>query len=225
MNKPESVPRVGEVDWGDLRRLRPISDVFGQDRGTTIRRYYIDKFLKDNRKCITGNVLEIGDATYTKKFGAADAMVDILNLRSTGQKGTLVGDLVTGEGVPKNRYNAIILTQVLHILPDMESALQNVFSALIPGGVILATVPVITQVSRFDMERWGDYWRLTDKALELLADKNIPNGQTTVTAYGNHLTALAALTGLAAEELKESELEYFDPDYQILIGMYSKKRK
>ena len=47
MNKSESVPRVGEVDWGDLRRLRPISDVFGQDRGTTIRRYYIDKFLKD----------------------------------------------------------------------------------------------------------------------------------------------------------------------------------
>ena len=68
MNKPESVPRVGEVDWGDLRRLRPISEVFGQDRGTTIRRYYIDKFLKDNRKCITGNVLEIGDATYTKNL-------------------------------------------------------------------------------------------------------------------------------------------------------------
>ena len=223
MNKPESVPRVGEVDWGDLRRLRPISDVFGQDRGTTIRRYYIDKFLKDNRKCITGNVLEIGDATYTKKFGAADAMVDILNLRSTGQKGTLVGDLVTGEGLPKNRYDAIILTQVLHILPDMESALQNVFSALVTGGVILATVPVITQVSRFDMQRWGDYWRLTDKALELLADKNLPNCQTTVTAYGNHLTALAALTGLAAEELTGRELEYFDPDYQILIGMYSKK--
>jgi SAM-dependent methyltransferase len=225
LNKPESVPRVGEVDWGDLRRLRPISDVFGQDRGTTIRRYYIDKFLKDNRKCITGNVLEIGDATYTKKFGAADAMVDILNLRSTGQKGTLVGDLVTGEGVPKNRYNAIILTQVLHILPDMESALQNVFSALVPGGVILATIPVITQVSRFDMERWGDYWRVTDKALELLAEKNLPNCQTAVTAYGNHLTALAALTGLAAEELTGSELEFFDPDYQILIGMYSKKRK
>ena len=124
-----------------------------------------------------------------------------------------------------NRYNAIILTQVLHILPDMESALQNVFSALVPGGVILATIPVITQVSRFDMERWGDYWRVTDKALELLAEKNLPNCQTAVTAYGNHLTALAALTGLAAEELTGSELEFFDPDYQILIGMYSKKRK
>lgn len=223
MNNPDAIPEIGEVQWGDLRRLSPLSNVFGQDRGTTIRRYYIDKFLKDNCNCITGTVLEVGDDTYSQKFGQPGVRVDVLNLDTSGLKGSLVGNLVTGEGLPKNRYNAIILTQVLHVVPDMEAALRNIFSALVPEGVLLATVPVITQVSRYDMDRWGDYWRVTDKALKLLADKNIPNCQTTISTYGNHLTAIAALTGLAAEELTQIELDYFDPDYQILIGMYSKK--
>jgi hypothetical protein len=30
-----------------------------------------------------------------------------------------------------------------------------------PGGVLLATVSGISQISRYDMYRWGDYWRFT----------------------------------------------------------------
>ena len=142
MNNPDAIPAVGEVEWGDLRRLSPLSNVFGQDRGTTIRRYYIDKFLKDNSNCITGTVLEVGDATYSQKFGQPGVRVDVLNLHTNRLKGNLVGNLVTGEGLPKNRYNAIILTQVLHVVPDMEAALRNIFSSLAPEGVILATLPV-----------------------------------------------------------------------------------
>ena len=148
---------------------------------------------------------------------------DVLLPSTNGQKGTVVGNLISGEGIKNNYYDAVILTQVLHVLPDMGVALKCVFDALVSGGVLLATLPTITQISRYDMDRWGDYWRVTDKAVQLLAERNIPSCNTTVTAYGNHLTAIAALTGLAAEEFKKNELEYFDPEYQILIGMCSQK--
>ncbi len=44
----------GRVDLGDLRSLRPVSASFGQDRGTPIRRYYIERFLQQERSAIRG---------------------------------------------------------------------------------------------------------------------------------------------------------------------------
>ena len=44
--KLQSVP-VGSVNFGTLRRLSPISPVFGIDRDLiSVERYYIDKFLE-----------------------------------------------------------------------------------------------------------------------------------------------------------------------------------
>jgi len=51
-----------------FNRLKPISKVFGFDRGTPIDRYYIENFLSQHRNDIHGIVLEIGDNTYTKKI-------------------------------------------------------------------------------------------------------------------------------------------------------------
>ena len=219
----QDVPKIGEVNFGDLRRLNPLSREFGQDRGTPIRRYYIDQFLTDNKEFIAGKVLEVGDNTYTLKYGQPGVNGDVLSLSDGGQRDVMVGNLVTGEGVPRGQYDAIILTQVLHVLTDIGVALEHIYAALAEGGVILATLPVITQISRYDMDRWGDYWRVTDKAVQLILDRYIPGCTAKIRAYGNHLTAIASLSGLAAEELTTQELDYFDSDYQILIGIHVKK--
>src|SRR5439155_7463170 len=55
---------------GTLRRLTPLSDAWGFDRGTPIDRYYIERFLKRHQADIRGRVLEIRDSTYTQRFGA-----------------------------------------------------------------------------------------------------------------------------------------------------------
>ena len=62
-----------KVNLGDLRSLRPISTVFGQDRGTTIRRYYIERFLAAERGAIRGRILEIGENRYSRMFGQPGA--------------------------------------------------------------------------------------------------------------------------------------------------------
>src|SRR5690348_8634455 len=45
MNTNDAAIGVGRVNFGDLRRLKPISVVWGFDRGRPVDRYYIEQFL------------------------------------------------------------------------------------------------------------------------------------------------------------------------------------
>jgi hypothetical protein len=45
------------------RATAPVSADFGYDRGTPIDRYYIERFLNDERDSIRGQVLEVKDST------------------------------------------------------------------------------------------------------------------------------------------------------------------
>ena len=55
--------------FGMLRRVTPISTKWGFDRGLPIDRHYIENFLAVNADDIRGGVLEIGDNSYTRRFG------------------------------------------------------------------------------------------------------------------------------------------------------------
>jgi len=88
----------------------------------------------------------------------------------------------------------------------MKSAIANVHRSLTPGGVALVTLPGISQISRYDMERWGDYWRFTSLSAEKLFGEVFGEANVDVTLYGNVLSATAFLYGIAAEEFKKEEL-------------------
>jgi SAM-dependent methyltransferase len=215
--------RSGTFDMGDLRSLQPVSDSFGQDRGTPIRRYYIQRFFEQQRNRLKGHVLEVGDSRYATMFAERGAKIDVLDPDPACPAATIRGNLLTGEGVPRGCFDAIILTQVLHVLPDMQAAISVAEAALKPGGCILATLPCITQVSRFDMDRWGDYWRVTDRGARALFESSFPVSAVDTSVYGNVLSAITSLTGLAAEELSSKELDFCDPDYQVLVGVVATK--
>ena len=53
-----------KIVFNDLSTVKPLSDVFGLDRGTPIDRYYVENFLKTRSGLIKGRVLEIGDSIY-----------------------------------------------------------------------------------------------------------------------------------------------------------------
>jgi len=206
------------IRWGNLRRLSPISQIFGLDRGQPIDRYYIEKFLEKHSCEIRGRVLEVGESFYTHKFGGERVShSDVLHAVPGNPHATLVGDLATGQNIPHEIFDCIILTQVLLCIYDVKTAIINIYSALKPGGIVLATVPGISQISRYDMDRWGDHWRFTDRAIQRLFEEVFPTENVTVEAYGNVLAATAYLHGIAAEELTKQELDYQDPDYQVII--------
>ncbi len=63
-----------------------------------------------------------------------------------------------------------------------------------------------------------DFWRFTSAGLARMLGDAFPGGNVKVESYGNVLTAAAFLYGLAAEDLKQRELDAKDPAYEVLIG-------
>lgn len=213
-------PPPGWVHLGNLRRTRPVSESFGYDRGSPVDRYYIEDFLARRAEDVRGRVLEVADAAYTTRFGR-DRVTrsDVLHARPGNPEATIVGDLCTGEGIPEAAFDCIILTQVLPFVWDVPAAIATCRRALAPGGVLLATVPGISQISRHDAERWGDFWRFTSQSVRRLFTAEFGAHQIDVHVYGNVLAATALLQGLAASELRTAELEDRDPDYEVIVAV------
>jgi hypothetical protein len=212
------------VHWGNLRHTVPVSTLFGFDRGQPIDRYYIETFLQKYHSDIHGRVLEIGDPLYTQKFGGAHVThSDVLHVRSGNPQATLVGDLETGQGLPVDVYDCMILTQTFLCIYKVRDAIAHSHDSLKPNGILLATFPGISQISRYDMDRWGDYWRFTDASAHRLFGEVFGAENVVVETYGNVLSACAFLHGLASEELSQKELDTCDPNYQVTITVRAKR--
>lgn len=209
---------------GDITRTTPISRKFGLDFGTSICRYYIEKFLTDRAPFITGRVLEIAENTYTTRYGRGVTKSDILHVQPAANA-TIIGDLATGRNIPENAFDCIILTQTLQCIFDHEAVLANCHKALKPGGSVLLTTTGLGQISRYDMDRWGEYWRFTDKCLHDLLAKYFPSEQLLMQTYGNVAAAKAYLDGLPAEEMPVEVLDVRDQDYQVLVTAVATKAK
>ena len=87
---------------------------------------------------------------------------------------------------------------------------------------MLCTVAGLCQISRYDMDRWGDYWRFTTKSIQQSFEEVFGNN-VKVTAYGNVLSATALLQGITVEELSTEELLFRDDDYQVVITIVATK--
>jgi SAM-dependent methyltransferase len=217
-------PPVRWVRFGSLRRIKPISRDWGSERGRPVDRYYIMSFLAMQAIDIRGYVLEIGNDTYTRKFGGDRVTKsDVLHVAESHPQVTIVGDLTRADHIPSDSFDCIILTQTLQAIYDVPAALRTVYRILKPGGVVLVTVPGISKISRYDMDRWGYYWSFTSRSAQRLFKEIFPEANVKVEAHGNVLAAIAFLQGLASEELRQRELDFFDPDYEMLITIRAVK--
>jgi hypothetical protein len=112
---------------------------------------------------------------------------------------------------------------VFPFIYDVNAAIANSYTALKPGGVLLATLSGISHICRYDYDRWGEYWRFTDLSAKRLFSDHFGADQVTITAHGNVLVTTAFLHALAVEELTPKELDYCDPNYQFLITVRAQK--
>ena len=142
---------------------------------------------------------------------------------SGNRHATIVGDLTAPATLPENAVDCFICTQTFNFIFDVQKAITGAHHILKPGGVLLATVAGISQISRYDMDRWGDCWRFTDASCQRLFGDVFGEKHVTVSTHGNVLSACAFLQGLATRELKKEELDYVDPDYQMLITIRAEK--
>ena len=136
---------------------------------------------------------------------------------------TTIGDLTDDDLFQENTFDCIVLTQTLQFIYDVQGAIRNCHRFLKPGGTVIATIPGISQISGWDMDRWGQFWSFTTRSALRLFEDEFTDGEVDVTAWGNVLTSIAFLEGLALEELRTRELDHVDPDYQLIIGVRATK--
>jgi glycosyltransferase involved in cell wall biosynthesis len=212
------------IQFGSFSQPVPISSTFGFDRGQPIDRYYIERFLAAHASEIKGRVLEIGDATYSKRFGGqAITSQDVLHANEANHPDvTIVGDLQDPRLLPSDAYDCIVFTQTLHLLYDFHAALKHLHDALKPGGVLLATVPGISQIDRGE---WGDtwYWSFTPASIRRMFSARFASPDVDISVDGNVYAATAFLQGLAVADVDVDKLQPYDSAYPVIIGVCARK--
>jgi SAM-dependent methyltransferase len=225
------------VRFGGLRRLTPVGRHHGGDRGQPIDRHYIENFLSRHAGVgeymvgdVRGLVLEVGDDYYAKKFGVPASerpggveRIDVLHVDESNSQATIVGDLTAADHIPSDTFDCVICTQTLLLIYDLRAAVSTLHRILKPGGVVLATVPGISQICRPDVDLWGDYWRFTTRSARRIFEEAFPPENVKVESFGNVFASVAFLHGLAVEDVRKSELELRDPDYELLIAVRAVK--
>jgi SAM-dependent methyltransferase len=207
------------LDLGDLRRVTPIDSGFGLGRGKPVDRHYIEEFLRRHAADIRGRVLEVAENTYTLEYGGERVTrSDILHADESNPRATLIGDLAAENDLPSDSFDCFICTQTLTYIYDVQRAVRTIRRILAPGGVLLATVPGISQMSPYDRDRWGEYWRFTAQSLGRLLGEEFGSSHVEVESFGNVLASTAFLQGLCTGDLRRDELDHHDQRYQMLVA-------
>ena len=89
----------------------------------------------------------------------------------------------------------------MHLIYDLESAIESLHKILKPGGVLLLTVPGISPSPGKGLGGYNDYWRFTSASVRRLFAAVFGEAHVDVRCYGNVYAATAFLHGLAQEEL------------------------
>ena len=97
---------------------------------------------------------------------------------------------------------------------DLRAALRTLHRILAPGGVLLETVPGISRIATGEK---GDFWRFTRSSCERLFLEFFPSESLKVVGSGNVLSAISFLEGLPVHDLTQSELDFRDPSYDLIV--------
>ncbi len=205
------------VEFGSFRRLDPIAPDFGIRRGQPIDRVYIEQFIGEHAEDISGRVLELEDPNYTRRFGRHRVTAsDVLHVVEGNPRATIVADLTQANPLPDRHYDCVILTQALQFIYDVPAAIRTVRRILKPGGVVLATVPGISQVPEVE-EGCNWCWTFTAHSAGRLFGDVFGAANVTTASAGNVLTAVSLLHGITAGELTPGEFAHADPNYPVIV--------
>jgi SAM-dependent methyltransferase len=193
----------------------PVSRHYGTEYGTPIDRFYIERFLSVHRTDIRGDVLEVKDDAYVRRFGEKVDRSAVLDIDPGNPRADIVADLAYADAIPDASFDCFVLTQTLQYIPEPRRALAHARRILRPGGVLLATLPALCQPAPPQV----DYWRFLPDAVHLLFADVFRGERVEVRCYGNLAAVVAGLSGLNHERVNEARLEPLDPQYPIVIGV------
>ena len=125
--------------------------------------------------------------------------------------------------ISSNTFDCFILTQTLQLIYDIRAAIYHAHRILRPGGALLATVPSLSRIEP-KLGLKTDYWRFTVASCSLLFGEVFGAGEVIVRSYGNVLSGIGFLMGMAHEELSCRELNTYDDYFPLIITIHATKQ-
>ena len=202
---------------------RPLSAQYGFERGKPLDRYYIEDFLGNNSVDIKGACLEVHNSAYLDRYGEEKVtQKDVLDIDQNNENANIVDDLRKLEKIKDDTYDCIVLTQVFQFIDDVEAAISEVHRVLVPGGVLLVTLP---SLSRADCASGvsGDYWRFTVSGASYMFGKKFSADNVQVESRGNVRTGLYFYAGLSVSDVPKKILEKDDENFSTIVTVRAVK--
>jgi SAM-dependent methyltransferase len=207
---------------GRIAACRPLSMHYGDDRGTPVDRYYIDKFLSAHAADLRGRVLEVGEDSYSRRFGGVRIeRQEVLHLHHGHPGATITGDITDPSTLAAQQFDCILFMQTLELVFDFNAAVANLRRALRPGGVLLLTASGVTAICN---NKWRNsfYWMFTPRALKGILESHFDSNHVSVEGFGNLYAATAFLHCAAVQDLSQRKLDRLpdpeEPEYVIVTG-------
>jgi len=208
-------------------KLTFLANDFGFSRGKPFDRYYIEDFLSMNRNLIYGKCLEFGDTVYTLAYGRSVSRATPFYYSDTPLilETAYYGDICHANSFPPSTFDCIICTNVLNYILNAQEALVGMKKILSDSGSIIVTVAgPSTQISRYDMDRWGDFWRFTERSFLFLVE-NAGLSANSIKIYGNPYAAVHQILGGSVEDQPDICFADHHPDYPMIIAMVLTKNQ
>jgi SAM-dependent methyltransferase len=219
--KRSAIRRLRPPTMIATRSTRPISDNYGFDRGRPIDRHYIDRFFAAFAADISGDVLEIQEAVYSRRHGSNLNSLNILDIDPDNENASIVADLAAAGEVASDSFDCFVLPQTLQFIFDTRSAIYHAHRILRPGGVLLATVPAL---ARIDPELYdSDFWRFTPASCERFFAEHFGRENLMIGSHGNALACTAFLNGMSVEEFSPAELDPVDSYFPLILTIRARK--
>ena len=168
-------------------------------------------------------MLEVKDSAYVDRYGTNVEHCDILDIDPANPKASIITDLSVAQSIGSDQFDCFVLTQTLQFIYNLHGALVHCRRILRPQGVLLATVPAVGRIFPNDTIN-PDYWRFTASSCSALFAEVFGPEHVTVRSYGNVLTGIAFLTGLACEDLSQRELDTNDENFPLVISVRAIKQ-
>ena len=209
------VPRVSPLQDWRLFRTEPVRRDWGWGHGVALDRPYIERFIRTHAGDIYGRVLEIKEPEYSRQFAAPGSTVDVLDLDPSNPQADIIDDVQTCAKIADSTYDCVILTQVIQLVPDVPSAIANVFRVLRPGGVLLITACGISQ--GVASQEGEFHWSFYRAGLRRLLLPCFDPRRLLVHAHGNAGLAASFLMGLTTSDIPLELLTAQDDEYPIVV--------
>ena len=205
-----------------LPGLQPVSREFGFERGGPVDRC-IERFLDAHRADVRGRVLEVAERSYTDRYGDGQVTKsDVLYAKPGLLEATVVGDLTTGEGIPRDAYDCLIVTQTLPFIYDVSGAIRGIRDAG-PGRRGAGDGPGhVAGVTRRPA-RVGRLVAVHESGHAAAVRRRVRRQCAARRRHTATFSARAFLYGYGAPELSDEELRHHDPEYELITTVRAQR--